>query len=191
MAGKILYYENGRLPLGVILSEFPDEIAEIVPSVVKALEMELRPYEEARTMKAYYAMTAGLPGWFASKLGEEEIPKDRMRLLKESRWLMKTNRIDGIGGKPNYKGFVPLDMLKGIPIESLVDLQGVKRVGGKIKAFCPFKHKEPTYKFVINENNTFHCFNCGGEPGTAIDFVMKYHNKDLRGAIQFLKERLQ
>lgn len=186
MARVIFYYENGRLPLGEIMSAFPDEIGEIVPSVIRRLEDELRPYEEARTMKAYYAMTAGLPGWFANKLGDAEIPKDRMRLLKDSRWLMKSNRIEGIGGKPNRRAVLPVEIVKQIPIVELHAFQNLKKIRNKYMASCPLGHEDKTPSFLIDDKNNFYCFSCHAK-GDGIEFIKKLHNLDFVSAVKYMQ----
>lgn len=80
---------------------------------------------------------------------------------------------------------IPMELAKMVPIETLVNLDGLKRVGDKIKAYCPFPHAKKTYTFVINANNTFICFNCGAK-GSAIDFVMRRDGVDMMTASRTL-----
>lgn len=73
----------------------------------------------------------------------------------------------------------------------LVDLIGtrvsLKRAGSNHKGLCPF-HDEKTPSFTVSpERGTFKCFGCGAW-GNAIDFVMRYENRDFREAIEILAE---
>lgn len=179
--GRIAQYQNDRLPLGEILEAFPEEITEIVPKQTIRLKRELSTCEEAKTMRIYYAMSAGLPGWFAKKLGEEEIPKELTRILRESRWLM-----DAINN--NTKEELPVAQVKAIPITRLHDFVELKKRGNKYSASCPF-HKDKTPSFLINENNLFYCFSCHAK-GDAIEFYKKLHNVSFPDAVKAMKAYL-
>lgn len=90
-------------------------------------------------------------------------------------------------GKMYYMN-LPIEEAKTVPIETLAPLEGVKRVGDKIKAYCPLGHKNKSYTLIINANNTFICHNCKDEggKGSAIDFVMKRDGVDIMTAVRVL-----
>ncbi len=63
--------------------------------------------------------------------------------------------------------------------------QGREHVG-----LCPFHDDtRPSLHVVTHKGNAFYkCFACGAA-GNAIDFVMKYHGKEFREALEFLADR--
>lgn len=74
----------------------------------------------------------------------------------------------------------------------IVDVIGkvvpLQKKGRDYMACCPF-HDEKTPSFSVSlEKQFFHCFGCG-EHGSAIGFLMKYHNLGFIEAIQDLADR--
>lgn len=68
-------------------------------------------------------------------------------------------------------------------IGQYVDL---RKSGSRFYGLCPFHPDKKTPSFVVySDNNTFHCFGCQVH-GSIIDFVMKYHNLDIKGALEKL-----
>lgn len=64
----------------------------------------------------------------------------------------------------------------------------LKRAGSNVKGLCPF-HSEKTPSMVVYpDSRSFYCFGCGAG-GDVITFVMKYHNLDYEGAIEYLASR--
>ncbi|MGD8341352.1 MAG: DNA primase [Gammaproteobacteria bacterium] len=73
----------------------------------------------------------------------------------------------------------------------LADLIGqrvtLKRAGSNQKGLCPF-HDEKTPSFTVSADKGFYkCFGCGAY-GNAIDFVMRYENREFLEAIEILAE---
>jgi len=73
----------------------------------------------------------------------------------------------------------------------LVDLIGrrvtLKRAGSSHKGLCPF-HDEKTPSFTVSpDKGFFKCFGCGAY-GNAIDFIMRYENREFPEAIEILAE---
>jgi DNA primase len=73
----------------------------------------------------------------------------------------------------------------------LADLIGqrvaLKRAGSSMKGLCPF-HDEKTPSFTVSADKGFYkCFGCGAY-GNAIDFVMRYENREFLEAIEILAE---
>jgi DNA primase len=73
----------------------------------------------------------------------------------------------------------------------LLDLIGrrvaLKRAGSSHKGLCPF-HEEKTPSFTVSpEKGFFKCFGCGAY-GNAIDFIMRYENREFPEAIEILAE---
>jgi DNA primase len=73
----------------------------------------------------------------------------------------------------------------------LVDLIGsrvtLKRAGSNHKGLCPF-HDEKTASFTVSsDKGFFKCFGCGAY-GNAIDFVMRYENREFLEAVEILAE---
>ena len=73
----------------------------------------------------------------------------------------------------------------------LVDLIGgrvtLKRAGSNHKGLCPF-HDEKTASFTVSADKGFYkCFGCGAY-GNAIDFLMRYENREFLEAVEILAE---
>jgi DNA primase len=73
----------------------------------------------------------------------------------------------------------------------LVDLIGgrvtLKRAGSNHKGLCPF-HDEKTASFTVSaDKGFFKCFGCGAY-GNAIDFLMRYENREFLEAVEILAE---
>lgn len=58
----------------------------------------------------------------------------------------------------------------------------VKRAGSRFVGLCPF-HNEKTPSFYVQPGKGFYCFGCDAKGSNAIDFVMKYENKDFPDAV--------
>lgn len=73
----------------------------------------------------------------------------------------------------------------------LVELIGarvtLKRAGSNFKGLCPF-HDEKTPSFNVSADKGFYkCFGCGAY-GNAIDFIMRYENREFLEAIEILAD---
>jgi DNA primase len=73
----------------------------------------------------------------------------------------------------------------------LVELIGarvtLKRAGSNYKGLCPF-HDEKTPSFTVSSDKGFYkCFGCGAY-GNAIDFIMRYENREFLEAIEILAD---
>ncbi len=68
------------------------------------------------------------------------------------------------------------------------DHLALKPKGREYVALCPFHDDHSPSMFVVPAKQIFHCFSCGAG-GNAIDFAMRYHAMDFRGALEFLAER--
>jgi DNA primase len=63
----------------------------------------------------------------------------------------------------------------------------LKRAGSNLKGLCPF-HDEKTPSFSVSVDKGFYkCFGCGAY-GNAIDFIMRYENREFLEAIEILAE---
>lgn len=76
---------------------------------------------------------------------------------------------------------------------NIVDIIGeyvkLNKVGGSLKANCPF-HQENTPSFIVNEDKQYyHCFGCN-QGGDVITFLMEIEGIGFREALQMLAERL-
>jgi len=76
---------------------------------------------------------------------------------------------------------------QNIDILKVVEQSGIqlKKHGQNYFGGCPF-HDEKTPSFSVSPSKQmFHCFGCGAG-GDVIEFVMRYHNLDFQGALQYL-----
>jgi len=76
-----------------------------------------------------------------------------------------------------------VESAKQYPIESMFPGE-LKKKGNKLWGCCPF-HKEDSPSFMIDEQNTFHCFGCG-KHGDAIEFLMDVENISFAEAVRKL-----
>jgi DNA primase len=64
----------------------------------------------------------------------------------------------------------------------------LKRVGGKIKALCPF-HNEKTPSFTVSSGDShYHCFGCGAH-GDAVAFLMNFLGISFNEAVEYLADK--
>lgn len=76
-----------------------------------------------------------------------------------------------------------IETARTVPIEHV--FQGeLKRKAGKLWGRCPF-HEDKTPSFLVNADNTYHCFSCGAH-GDVIDLVMKLEGLSLADAVRSL-----
>ena len=61
----------------------------------------------------------------------------------------------------------------------------LRKSGNKYQCLCPFHADKKTESFFVYPDNTYHCFGCRAH-GTIIDFVMQYHDLDIKQAIERL-----
>lgn len=60
----------------------------------------------------------------------------------------------------------------------------LRKSGNKHQGLCPFHADRKSESFFVYPNG-YHCFGCQ-KSGTIIDFVMQYHNLDIKQAIERL-----
>lgn len=78
------------------------------------------------------------------------------------------------------------ELLSRVDIVDIIDRAvSLKKAGKDFKACCPF-HEEKTPSFTVSQDKQFyHCFGCGAH-GSAISFLMDYHNMGFVEAIEEL-----
>lgn len=64
----------------------------------------------------------------------------------------------------------------------------LKPKGREYVALCPFHDDHKPSMSVVPHKQIFCCFSCGAA-GNAIDFVMRFHSMDFRGALELLAQR--
>lgn len=62
-----------------------------------------------------------------------------------------------------------LQKLREVPIHQIL---GLPKTGRNIRIPCPI-HNGKNDNFILNDNNSFHCFKCGAGGHNAIDFCTK------------------
>lgn len=82
---------------------------------------------------------------------------------------------------------IPIEQIKEIPIDSIIQIDWQKIAHNRWKCRCPL-HNEKTPSFVYYvDQNSFNCFGCG-KSGSVIDFYMFIHNQSLSTAIKELSK---
>jgi len=69
-------------------------------------------------------------------------------------------------------------------VEYIGQYVNLRKSGNKFQGLCPF-HTDKSPSFFVYPDNTYHCFGCQAH-GTIIDFVMQYHDLDIKQAIERL-----
>lgn len=64
----------------------------------------------------------------------------------------------------------------------------LKPKGREYACVCPFHNDHNPSMYVVPAKQIFHCFVCGAG-GNAIDFMMRFHGMDFRGALELLAGR--
>lgn len=166
-----------------ILDAFPDEILEIVPTIIKQLEERLEPLKlklkEIKTSNYSDFEKDFLCRAITINSGQE----DDINRLQDLKKLYKMASF-----KPsNNKEDLNLKVLKAkqFPIKDIYAFEKQSIYGNKIRSSCPF-HTDKTPSFYIYKTNTFHCFSCSSS-GDSIAFFMKLHNKSFIEAVNALQ----
>lgn len=78
-----------------------------------------------------------------------------------------------------------IEQAKLVPIQHLLPVR-VHKLGNRYKCECVF-HNETIPSFVINTDNTYHCFGCGRH-GDSISFIMELKNLSFKESVKYLGE---
>lgn len=174
-----LFFNRRGLSVYQIIDAFPDEARELAPKAINRLNRRVSKYKkwiEGVNQSRYDDFTK----WFIVEaslcLGAP---------IEDLAYLKKLKKIRQLINKPKdrQRAINETDILhaKSIPIESFIE---AKRRCGRYWARCPI-HGEKTPSFVINKDNTYHCYGCGAH-GDSIDLVQKLYNKTFVEAVKWL-----
>lgn len=76
---------------------------------------------------------------------------------------------------------------KDIPLENFFGPNALKRIGGKLRAICPFHGEKTGSFFIYPKDNSWYCYGCS-QGGDTIDFIMKRDSCDFNEALKTLKK---
>jgi hypothetical protein len=170
-------------------TEFEDiDIESIYRSVIKECDRELKEYDQS----VNNIKEGGHRQWQRQILLEmlyvcqERTIQKAVDIRERAKKMTKIyKRIR----KGKVQRLLPVEEAKLIPLENLVDLEGVRHHRNKIQAKCPFEdHNDKTASFfVYEENNSYHCFGCQ-RGGDTINFIMNMYNIDFVEAVKYITE---
>ena len=172
---------HSSLTLSQILSGFPDEIEPQCKRHIARINRELKPW------RSYFEQLEHQPynRWTKDFIREAVrvcfMPREVTSHLGRCRKLINMVKKKSIHGSI---GETDIARAKSVPILSLMECT---RRGGKEWAKCPFHASgtEKTASFVVNTNNTGHCFSCGWH-GDSIALVMKLQGLSFIEAVRWL-----
>lgn len=163
-----------------IASAFPDEILELAPRAINRINRTLKPYRSFFEQLERQPYDRWTKDFITEVVRVCYMPKAELKHLGRLRKMIKIvkNKANGLlnGVRPDE-----IARAKEVRIESF--LEG-KRKGKKFWSKCPF-HNEKTPSFVVNADNTGHCFSCNWH-GDSIAFIMKLQNVRFLEAVRFL-----
>jgi len=177
-AGKTLSFRRG-LSIPQILDSFPSEARDLIPSQIARLSRVIQPYKKW-VDGVYAADYDDFTKWFIVQaslcVGAPVKEMASLEKLKKLRSIMRR------GGEAHGQ-LSSADILKAkyVPITSLVEC---KRRGGRWWACCPF-HQDDTPSFVVNKDNSCHCFSCGFH-SDSIGLVQKLYGYNFVEAVKWL-----
>lgn len=166
-----------------ILDAFPDEILDIVPTVIKELEERLEPLKQQLREIVNSNYTDFDKTFLCRVVTLNSGLENDVNRLQELKKLYKIASLKPSDSKEDFTEKVL--KAKQFPIKELYSFEKQNLYGNKIRSSCPF-HTDKTPSFYIYKTNTFHCFSCGAS-GDSIAFFMKLHNKKFVEAVNALQ----
>jgi hypothetical protein len=75
--------------------------------------------------------------------------------------------------------------LKAIPLQDVVEGNGIPSGNGRVKYKCPLHHEKEASFIVYTTTNTYHCFGCQAH-GDVIDYIQALHSVSFVDACKIL-----